>query len=41
MGDRRTAKRDPNEIDVDPVTVLALVLAVLLVPLLLVGIFSH
>jgi preprotein translocase subunit Sec61beta len=34
-------KRDPNEIDVDPVTVLAVTLAVLLIPLLLVGIFSH
>jgi preprotein translocase subunit Sec61beta len=34
-------KRDPNEINVDPATVLAVTLAVLLVPLLLVGIFSH
>lgn len=34
-------KRDPNEIDIDPATVLAVALAVLLVPLLLVGIFSH
>jgi preprotein translocase subunit Sec61beta len=34
-------ERDPNEINIDPATVLAVTLAVLLVPLLLVGIFSH
>jgi hypothetical protein len=39
--DNNDPKRDPNEINADPATVLAVTLAVLLVPLLLVGIFSH
>jgi hypothetical protein len=41
MDDRNSPKRDKNEIDADPITVLVIILAALLVPLLLVGIFSH
>jgi hypothetical protein len=41
MGDRNSVKRDKNEINADPATVLAITLAALLIPLLLVGLFSH
>jgi hypothetical protein len=40
--DRNLIKFDPNEIKADPAAaVFAIILAVLLIPLLLVGIFSH
>lgn len=34
-------KKDPNEIDIDPATLLFVAIAVLLVPLLLSGFFSQ
>jgi hypothetical protein len=33
--------RDPNTVEADPATILLIALAVLLVPLILVGLFSH
>jgi hypothetical protein len=41
MNDRNPVKPNPNIIKADPATVLATVLAALLIPLILVGIFSH
>lgn len=41
MKDRNSVNRDKNEVKADPATVFVIVLAALLIPLLLVGLFSH